>query len=198
MLHDLEGAPGERLFYFSETLQTGPMKTSIDLHQLVECVGDAIIVADVHEKIVLWNPAATRIFGYSEQEALGHTLDLIVPERQRQKHNEGYSHSMETGTTRYGTSLLKVPAKHKDGSMLSIAFTVGMLFDTAGKANGVVAIIRDETARFAEERALKKRLSDLENPQVQPYIVLQRRQYRLGWSLCPNIGHASIFPISRW
>ena len=142
------------------------MKTSIDLHQLVECVGDAIIVADVHEKIVLWNPAATRIFGYSEQEALGHTLDLIVPERQRQKHNEGYSHSMETGTTRYGTSLLKVPAKHKDGSMLSIAFTVGMLFDDAGKANGVVAIIRDETARFAEERALKKRLSDLENPQV--------------------------------
>ena len=142
------------------------MKTSIDLHQLVECVGDATIVADVHEKIVLWNLAATRIFGYSEEEALGQTLDLIVPERQRQKHNEGYSHSMETGTTRYGTSLLKVPAKHKDGSMLSIAFTVGMLFDTAGKANGVVAIIRDETARFAEERALKKRLSDLENPQV--------------------------------
>ena len=142
------------------------MKTSIDLHQLVECVGDAIIVADAHEKIVLWNPAATRIFGYSEQEALGQRLDLIVPERQLQKHNEGYSHSMKTGTTRYGTSLLKVPAKHKDGSMLSIAFTVGMLFDAAGKANGVVAIIRDETARFAEERALKKRLADLENPKA--------------------------------
>ena len=140
------------------------MKTSIDLHQLVECLGDAIIVADAQEKIVLWNPAATRIFGYSEQEALGQTLNLIVPERQRQKHNEGYSHSMKTGTTRYGTSLLKVPAKHKDGSMLSIAFTVGMLFDAAGKANGVVANIRDETARFAEERALKKRLADLENP----------------------------------
>ena len=142
------------------------MKTSIDLHELVECVGDAIIVADAHEKIVLWNPAATRIFGYLEEEALGNTLDLIVPERQRQKHNEGYSHSMETGTTRYGTSLLKVPAKHKDGSMLSIAFTVGMLFDASGKANGVVAIIRDETERFAQERALKKRLADLENPQT--------------------------------
>ena len=142
------------------------MKTSIDLHELVECVGDAIIVADAHEKIVLWNPAATRIFGYLEEEALGNTLDLIVPERQRQKHSEGYSHSMETGTTRYGTSLLKVPAKHKDGSMLSIAFTVGMLFDASGKANGVVAIIRDETERFAQERALKKRLADLENPQT--------------------------------
>jgi len=139
------------------------MKTNIDLNQLLNCVGDAVIVADAHEKIVLWNAAATRIFGYSEEEALGKTLDLIVPERQRQKHNEGYSKSMETGATRYGTSLLKVPAKHKDGSTLSIAFTVGMLFDEKHQANGVAAVIRDETARFAEERALQKRLSDLEN-----------------------------------
>jgi PAS domain S-box-containing protein len=139
------------------------MKTNIDLNQLLECIGDAVIVADAHEKIVLWNAAATRIFGYSEEEALGNTLDLIVPERQRQRHSEGYSNSMETGTTRYGTSLLKVPAKHKDGRTLSIAFTVGMLFDEKHQANGVAAVIRDETERFAEERALKKRLSDLEN-----------------------------------
>ena len=141
------------------------MNINIDLYQLVESVGDAIIVADAHEKIVLWNPAATHIFGYSEAEALGKTLDLIVPERQRHKHHEGYSNSMATGTTRYGTSLLKVPALHKNGSTLSIAFTVGMLFDTNQQANGVVAVIRDETERFAEERALKKRISDLENPQ---------------------------------
>ena len=140
------------------------MKTNVDLTQLLACIGDAVIVADAHEKIVLWNPAATRIFGYSEEEALGNTLDLIVPERQRQKQNEGYNKSMETGTTRYGTSLLKVPAKHKDGHTLSIAFTVGMLFDENHQANGVAAVIRDETERFAEERALKKRLSDLENP----------------------------------
>ncbi|MBU3602141.1 PAS domain-containing protein [Polynucleobacter sp. AM-25C3] len=138
------------------------MKTTVDLLQLLDRVDDAVVVADAHEKIVLWNAAATRIFGYSEAEALGNTLDLIVPERQRQKHNEGYSKSMETGTTRYGTSLLKVPAKHKDGRTLSIAFTVGMLFDEKHQANGVVAVIRDETERFAEERALKKRLSDLE------------------------------------
>jgi PAS domain S-box-containing protein len=140
------------------------MKTTVDLLQLLDCVGDAVIVADAREKIVLWNAAATRIFGYSEEEALGNTLDLIVPERQRQRHNEGYSESMKTGTTRYGTSLLKVPAKHKDGRILSIAFTVGMLFDEKHQANGVAAVIRDETDRFAEERALKKRLSDLEAP----------------------------------
>ena len=140
------------------------MKTTVDLPQLIECIGDAVIVVDAHEKIVLWNAAATRIFGYSEEEALGHTLDLIVPERQRQRHNEGCRKSMETGTTRYGTSLLKVPAKHQDGRTLSIAFTVGMLFDEKHQANGVVAVIRDETERFAEERALKKRLSELETP----------------------------------
>jgi PAS domain S-box-containing protein len=142
------------------------MKTTVDLLQLLDCVGDAVIVADAHEKIVLWNPAATRIFGYSEEEALGNTLDMIVPERQLQRHHDGYSKSMETGTTRYGTSLLKVPAKHKDGRTLSIAFTVGMLFDEQHQANGVAAVIRDETERFAEERALKKQLSDLENGSI--------------------------------
>jgi PAS domain S-box-containing protein len=140
------------------------MKTTVDLPQLIDSIGDAVIVVDAHEKIVLWNAAATRIFGYSEEEALGHTLDLIVPERQRQRHNEGCRKSMQTGTTRYGTSLLKVPAKHQDGRTLSIAFTVGMLFDEKHQANGVVAVIRDETERFAEERALKKRLSELETP----------------------------------
>jgi len=141
------------------------MNTNIDLNQLLGCVGDAIIVVDAHEKIVMWNPAATRIFGYSEVEALGNTLDLIVPERQRHRHNEGCRKSMETGITRYGTSLLKVPALHQNGSMLSIAFTVGMLFDEHQKVNGIVAVIRDETERFAEERALKKRLLELENSQ---------------------------------
>ncbi|CAM3760047.1 PAS domain-containing protein [Polynucleobacter brandtiae] len=139
------------------------MNTNIDVLKLLDCIGDAMIVADAHEKIVLWNAAATRIFGYTEAEVLGKTLDLIVPERQRQRHSEGYRHSMHTGTTRYGSALLKVPAKHKDGRTLSIAFTVGMLLNEQHEAYGVVAVIRDETERFAQERALQKRLADLEN-----------------------------------
>jgi PAS domain S-box-containing protein len=141
------------------------MKTNINLNQLLDEIGDAVIVADAKEIIVLWNAAATRIFGYSEEEALGKSLELITPERHRHRHSEGFSQSMATGTTRYGSSLLKVPAKHQDGHTLSIAFTVGMLFDENHQATGVVAVIRDETERFAQERALKQRLAELENPQ---------------------------------
>ena len=142
------------------------MNNQLNLDHLSQYIGDAVVVSDVNEQIVLWNPAATRIFGFTEAEALGNTLDIIVPERQLHRHNEGYIQSMKTGTTRYGSSVLKVPAKHKDGHMLSIAFTVGMLFDENHKASGVVAVIRDETERFAQERALKKRLADLENPET--------------------------------
>jgi PAS domain S-box-containing protein len=142
------------------------MNLAVNLENLSQHIGDAVVVSDVNEKIVLWNPAATRIFGFAEAEALGNTLDLIVPDRQLHRHNEGYSKSMKTGTTRYGSSVLRVPAKHKDGHLLSIAFTVGMLFDENHQATGVVAVIRDETERFAQERALKKRLAELENPET--------------------------------
>lgn len=138
------------------------MNINLDLSTLLASIADAVIVSDVDEKIIIWNAGATRIFGYTETEALGCTLDLIVPERQLQRHQEGYSHSMATGNTKYGTSLLRVPAKHKDGHALSIAFTVGMLFDDDERASGVVAVIRDETERFAQERALKQRLAELE------------------------------------
>ncbi len=149
------------------------MTTEVDLAQLVGAIGDAVIVADPRGKIVLWNAAATRIFGFSESEALGESLNLITPERLRHRHNVGFDKSMETGTTRYGTQLLKVPATHKDGRTLSIAFTVAMLFDANHKVNGVVAVIRDETARFHEDRELKKKLADYEarlqaGTQVQP------------------------------
>ena len=138
------------------------MKTPIDCHQLVAAIGDAVIAADASGAITLWNPGAARMFGYSEEEALGQSLDLITPERLRNRHWEGYHKSMATGTTKYGNDLLRVPATHKDGRAMSIAFTVAMLFGTDGKVSAIVAIIRDETIRFNDERALKKRVAELE------------------------------------
>jgi len=138
------------------------MNTAIDCKQLVAAIGDAVVVADAKGVIVLWNAGAERMFGHSEAEALGKTLDIITPERLRDRHWEGYDKSMATGVTKYGNDLLRVPAIHKDGRSMSIAFTVAMLFEPDGKVGAIVAIIRDETARFAEDRALRKRITELE------------------------------------
>ena len=143
------------------------MQDSIDYRQLVEEAGDAIIASDPQGVIVLWNAAAARIFGFSASEALGQNLDIIVPEKQRSRHWTGYDASMASGTTRYGTTLLKVPALHKNGQALSIAFTVSLL-KSAGKVTQIVAFVRDETARWSEERDLRRRIRALEEAVGQP------------------------------
>ena len=138
------------------------MQTTTDLKQLVEAVGDAIVASDAGGAIVLWNPAAQRMFGFTEAEALGQSLDIIIPQRQQQRHWDGYHQTMASGKTRYGNDVLRVPAVHKDGHSLSIAFTVALLHTPEDKVSAIVAVIRDETSRFAEERNLKKRLTELE------------------------------------
>jgi len=138
------------------------MNTSIDCKQLVAAIGDAVIASDASGAITLWNAAATRLFGYSEEEALGRSLDLITPERLRARHWDGYHQSMATGTTKYGNDLLRVPATHKDGSALSIAFTVAMLYDEQHKVSAVIAVIRDDTQRFNDDRAMRKKIAELE------------------------------------
>lgn len=138
------------------------MTEAIAIDDLVAAAGDAIVVSDAAGAIVVWNGAAERIFGFSPDEALGRSLDLITPERQRARHWEGYHVTVRTGVTRYGAKLLRVPALHKDGRTLSIAFTVGLLFDAQQAVTGVLAIIRDETERWNEERQLRRRLAELE------------------------------------
>lgn len=138
------------------------MTTNIDYEQLVNAIGDAVIISDANGAITLWNPAAERMFGFTQSEALGQSLDLIIPERLRGRHWDGYNKTMATGETRYGHDLLKVPAVDKTGRAMSIAFTVALLHSEQGEVSGIVAIIRDETVRFQEERALRKRITELE------------------------------------
>jgi PAS domain S-box-containing protein len=135
---------------------------AIDFEQLVAVAGDAVVVSDAEGAITVWNAAAERIFGFSRDEAIGQSLDLITPERHRARHWQGYAKTVETGQTRYGADLLRVPALHKEGHALSIAFTVALLTSADGKVTGVAAVIRDETARWEEERRLRKRVAELE------------------------------------
>jgi PAS domain S-box-containing protein len=135
---------------------------TVDLDALVRATGDAVVVADTDGLVRFWNPAAERIFGITETEALGQSLDLIIPERFRARHWAGYREVMRTGVTRYGTDILRVPAMRKDGRRISIAFTVALLEDGGGRVTGIAAIMRDETKRWEEEQALRRRLAELE------------------------------------
>jgi len=130
--------------------------------QIVESTQEAIIFADRDGKIRLWNAGAEALFGYQAEEAMGQGLDLIIPERLRGRHWEGYHKVMGTGVTRYGKELLAVPAVRKDGTRISLEFSVVLLRDEAGEPLGIAALIRDVTARWQQEKALKERLAALE------------------------------------
>lgn len=130
--------------------------------QIIDGASDAIVVADVSGTIRYWNSGAAAMFGHGAAEAVGQSLDLIIPEAQRARHWDGYRRVMATGRTQYATRLLAVPALHRDGRRLSIEFHVMLLRSPDGVPNGIAAIIRDVTERWQQDRALRRRLQELE------------------------------------
>lgn len=130
--------------------------------KIIEQAPDAVLYSDREGLIRLWNRGCELIFGFTAEEALGQSLDLIIPEKLRARHWEGYYKVMASGESRYGTDLLSVPALHKDGHQLSCAFSIVMLKDDDGKPLGVASIMRDNSAVFAREKALKKQIATLE------------------------------------
>lgn len=125
--------------------------------QIVDEAQDAIIYANRDGQIELWNSGAESIFGHSAKEAMGQSLDLIIPERLRTRHWDGYRRVMATGSTRYGRELLAVPAMRKDGTRISVEFTMVLVRSSVGEIIGSAAIIRDVTARWQKEGELKSK-----------------------------------------
>lgn len=131
---------------------------------LVRGAPDAIIYADSLGVIAFWNKGAERIFGFSEADAIGKSLDIIIPENLRQRHWKGFAETVRTGKTRYGAGdVLAVPALRKDGSRISIEFTILPFSDQAGRILGMAAILREVTKRFKELKALRKELAVLQS-----------------------------------
>ena len=141
------------------------MKLSDQLGRaLLASSSDAIIATNREGHITFWNPGAERIFGFAADEAVGQSLDLIIPENLRARHWEGFHHVMKTGVSRYGDGdLLSVPGLTKSGRRISVEFTIVMLRDETGIA-GTVAVMRDVTKRFEELRELRRKLAEASQP----------------------------------
>jgi PAS domain S-box-containing protein len=125
--------------------------------RLVTDAPDAILYADQDGVIRYWNGGCQRIFGFAADEAQGQSLDIIVPQNLRDRHWQGFRETMRTGGTRYGAGdLLSVPALCKDGSRISVEFSIVPFHDGAGRMIGIAAVMRDVTKRFEEMKALRK------------------------------------------
>ena len=129
------------------------------LLQLINDAPDAILIADQEGDISFWNRGAELIFGYTAAEAVGQSLDLIIPENLRGRHWEGYRRVMASGETKYLTGLLSSPGVRKDGSRVSLEFSMVLLRDETGAMQGCAAIMRDVTARWQKEKALLAQLA---------------------------------------
>ena len=140
-------------------------------NQIVKEAQDAIIMADREGIIRLWNNGAVRIFGFSSAEALGQSLHIIIPENLRERHDQGYRQVIQSGLSKYSRELLAVPALNKDGTRISVEFTMILIRDQKGRMLGVATIIRDVSARWEKERAIKRRLADLEAQLKQQILV---------------------------
>jgi PAS domain S-box-containing protein len=144
------------------------MSIPVDLTRLYEKMvqesSDAILFADREGIVRIWNAGAELMLGFSATEAIGQSLDLIIPENLRGRHWEGYYRVMETGETKYQTGLLSSPGQRKDGSRISLEFSMTVVRGEQGEIVGCSAILRDVTARWHKEKELKERLKRLEEP----------------------------------
>ena len=132
-----------------------------DFHQVfLSEMPDGVLLADDQGVIRMWNAGCQRIFGFTAEEAIGQSLDIIIPENLRARHWEGYAQSMRTGQSRYGNGdLLAVPALRKDGTRISVEFSILPFRNAGGRIVGIGAVMRDVTKKFEEMKALKKALA---------------------------------------
>ncbi|SJZ54255.1 PAS domain S-box-containing protein [Trichlorobacter thiogenes] len=135
------------------------------LQQAADESQDAILIADLAGIIRYWNAGAERILGYSAAEAVGQSLDLFIPEKLRGRHWDGYHRVMASGETKYKTGLLSSPGIRKDGSQVSLEFSMVLLKDEQGVMQGCASIMRDVTERWLKEKELKQRLAACEAAQ---------------------------------
>ncbi len=137
------------------------------INRAISDVSDAVLISDRHGVIVFWNSGAARMFGYTAAEAVGQSLDLIIPENLRERHWNGYHQVISSGVTKYKSGLLSSPGICKDGSRISLEFSMVLLFDEEGNVQGCGSIMRDVTERWKKEKELQARLTACETKRAE-------------------------------
>lgn len=140
-------------------IESNMMTTLSDaiLHSMPE----ALIFADLDGIIRLWNPGAETVFGFAASEAIGQSLDLIIPEKLRKAHWDGFNKAIVRGGTLPGRSSAITRSLHKSGEQTYVDMSFAMVKDQAGQMLGSMAVARDATQRFLEEKNLRRQLAEL-------------------------------------
>lgn len=129
------------------------MMNNNELGELIlEQTSDAVIYADKQGNIQRWNDAASQLFGFSKVEALGQSLDLIIPERARKAHWHGFNLAVENGNLRLSGKPTLTRAIHKNAEKrLYVQMSFSLVKDNDGHVQGSVAIARDMTDTMAQK-----------------------------------------------
>lgn len=155
----------EALYSVGKPREGGMMKNTEypDINSwIVEQMADAMIYSDKKGIICGWNAAAESLFGYAKDDAIGQSLDLIIPERMRDAHWSGFNRAMESGKTRLAGHAMITRSLTRSKGTIYVEMSFSVISDGSGNAVGSVAVARDATQRRQNERELRERLETLE------------------------------------
>jgi PAS domain S-box-containing protein len=128
---------------------------------LLEQSPDAVIYAGRDGMIAFWNESAERVFGHKAADAMGQSLDLIIPEEFRERHWTAYDKALEVGDTKYRGQALATKSMRADGTSIYVELGFAMVHDASGATIGAMAVARDITERFNRDRETRRELRDL-------------------------------------
>ena len=131
--------------------------------RIVAQMSEAVILADPAGRVILWNRGAEVLFGHPAAEAMGQSLDLIIPEDLRARHWDGYHRAVAAGHTHLGGRAVPTRAVRKDGATIYVELSFAIVRDEAGAVIGALAVGRDITERYTQDKARRRRLAALEH-----------------------------------
>ena len=155
------------------------------LASTVQTAPDAIMALDPQGRVILWNPAAERIFGWSAAEIHGQPCPHVPPEKQ----GEFWS-TFEGAKAGSPVVNLESQRRRKDGSLVEVSFSTAPLRDAEGRFIGAMAIFQDITERKRTESQLKcfaslgMELSDAKSPSEAARTIVKAAAELLGWDAC--------------